>query len=96
MAGTNITASELANFTGGQFVTEIAGTEIVAGLLLLSILAIWLFKSNAKTGVWIVLIIPIVIVLSTLGFMPDWLYSVIAMGVAVVFVVGLLKQMGLT
>ena len=93
MTGTNITAQTIINATAGQFITQIAGTEIIAGLLLLAVVGYLLHKSNAGLDSFMIILFPIVLVLSAKGYLPDWMVILCILASGILFARGFLKLM---
>lgn len=92
MAGTNITLSSLINVTTGQITNDLIGSDFIAGIILLALIGFWFFKSNGNTSSFIVIMFPLVLILTLIGFLPEWMMVLAILGIGLIFVKGFLKS----
>ena len=87
-----INATNLVDFVGGGMLSTV-GSEILLGIITLALLMYFVFKSGGGLGTAIILVIPVILILSSasFGFFPDWLFSIILVGVGLLFSTAIIK-----
>ena len=85
-------AVNLTTFVGDGILSTV-GSELLLGIIILAVLIYWAFKSGAGLGTIIVITIPIILILSSVsfGYFPDWLFSIVVIGVGILFSGAIIK-----
>ena len=91
MSGTNITMGELVDFVGGTFTEEVVGSHFIAGLLMLLFVGLWMYKGRAGVYGFVVILFPLLLVLSIMGFLPEWIMVIAIMGAGAIFIKGFMN-----